>query len=93
MEYKEIGVGSAEEAVKTEGSAQFLAAGQCIVIWGFSNASYTDLRQSLSLLQLPHVLFPQLKSILWLSVACGRTFPPLVGQLVERLFKIAKQNS
>lgn len=37
VEYKEIDIRSAEEVVQTGGSAQFLAAGQCIVISGFSN--------------------------------------------------------
>lgn len=48
LNIKRSGVRSAEEVVETGGSAQFLAAGQCIVISGFSNVSHTDLQLHVS---------------------------------------------
>ncbi len=48
LSVKRFGVRSAEEVEETGGSAQFLAAGQCIVISGFSNMSHTDLQLHVS---------------------------------------------
>ncbi len=49
--------------METGGSAQFLAAGLCIVISGFSNMSHTDLQLHVSVTD-PSCSDPPLKSIL-----------------------------